>query len=81
MNAKSKEGVTALMIAAAHNNPPMIGLLIDAGADINAKNDQGKTAQDVAKLNDNAEAAQAILVLGSAKSASGAPTPAGSTSQ
>jgi quinoprotein dehydrogenase-associated probable ABC transporter substrate-binding protein len=83
VNAKSKEGVTALMIAAAHNNPPMIGLLIDAGADINAKNDQGKTAQDVAKLNDNAEAAQAIFVLGTAKSASDVPTPPanGSTSQ
>jgi len=60
----------------------MIGLLIDAGADINAKNDQGKTAQDAAQLNGNAEAAQAILVLGSAKSASGVPAPAnGSTSQ
>ena len=29
VNAKSKAGVTALMVAAAHNNPPMIGLLIE----------------------------------------------------
>ena len=44
VNAKSNTGVTALMVAAAHNNPPMIGLLIEAGADINAKDNQGKTA-------------------------------------
>jgi len=85
VNAKSNTGTTALMIAATHNNPPMIGLLIESGADIDAKNNQGKTAQDVAELNGNIEAAQAIRVLGTAKSAS-APvaTPAtspGTTSQ
>ena len=53
MNAKSKAGVTALMIAAAHNNPPMIGLLIESGADTAAKNNQGKTAEDVAEMNKN----------------------------
>jgi ankyrin repeat protein len=73
VNAKSKSGLTALMIAAANNNPPMIGLLIDAGADVDTKNNQGKTAADVANSNGNAEAAQAIMVLGTAKSASGAP--------
>jgi ankyrin repeat protein len=84
LNAKSKAGVTALMIAAANNNPPMIGLLIDAGADVNAKDNQGKTAADIAQANGNAEAAQAIMVIGKAKSASDAtPKPAGqgSTSQ
>ena len=85
VNAKSNTGTTALMIAAIHNNPPMIGLLIESGADIDAKNNQGKTAQDVAEFNGNIEAAQAIRVLGTAKSAS-APvaTPAtspGTTSQ
>src|SRR6516164_416525 len=85
VNAKSNIGTTALMIAATHNNPPMIGLLIESGADIDAKNNQGKTAQDVAEFNGNIEAAQAIRVLGTAKSAS-APvaTPAtspGTTSQ
>ena len=68
-NAKSKAGMTALMIAAAHNNPPMIGLLIEEGANVDAKNDRGKTAADVAELNDNMEAAQAVRVLGSAKAA------------
>jgi quinoprotein dehydrogenase-associated probable ABC transporter substrate-binding protein len=83
VNAKSKSGVTPLMIAATHNNPPMIGMLIDAGADVTAKNNSGQTAADVAELNGNLEAAQAIMVLGSAKSASG-PAPAsgqGSSSQ
>src|SRR5215831_4246200 len=85
VNAKSSTGTTALMIAATHNNPPMIGLLIESGAEIDAKNDQGKTAQDVAALNGNVEAAQAIRVLGTAKSASapapGAPAAQGTTSQ
>jgi quinoprotein dehydrogenase-associated probable ABC transporter substrate-binding protein len=70
VNAQAANGATALMIAAAHNSPPMIGLLMDAGADPNIKNKQGQTAADVAKLNDNMEAAQAILVLGSSRAAS-----------
>jgi quinoprotein dehydrogenase-associated probable ABC transporter substrate-binding protein len=80
VNAKSSTGVTALMVAAAHNNPPMIGLLIESGADTDAKDAQGKTAQDVAVLNGNLEASQAIRVLGAAKSAS-APAAPGTTSQ
>jgi ankyrin repeat protein len=81
VNAKSKDGVTPLMVAASHNNPPMIGVLIDAGADVSAKDNQGQTAADVAKLNGNLEAAQAIKVLATAKSAE-VPAPSnGSTSQ
>ena len=44
INAQAKNGMTALMVAAAHNNPPMIGLLMDAGADPTLKNKQGQTA-------------------------------------
>ena len=33
VNAVSKSGVTALMLAAAHNNPPVVGLLLQSGAD------------------------------------------------
>jgi len=83
VNAKSKTGVTALMVAAAHNNPPMIGLLIESGADTAAKNNQGKTAEDVAEMNKNMEAAQAIRVLATAKSAAApeAQTKSGTSSQ
>ncbi len=83
VNAKSTKGVTALMIAATHNNSPMIGLLMQSGADVTAKDAQGKTALEIAELNGNHEAAQAISVLGSAMSAS-APAPQngqGTTSQ
>jgi quinoprotein dehydrogenase-associated probable ABC transporter substrate-binding protein len=70
VNAQSKQGVTALMIAATHNNPPMIGILIDAGADPAMKNKLGQTAADVAALNGNLESQQAIKVLSAAKAAS-----------
>ena len=33
VNAQAKNGMTALMVAATHNSAPMIGLLMDAGAD------------------------------------------------
>jgi ankyrin repeat protein len=75
VNAKSKSGTTALMVAATHNNPPMIGLLIEAGADPEAKNNQGKTATQVAELNKHFAAAQAIKVLSASKAASAPAAP------
>ena len=48
VNAVSKDGVTALMIAAGHNNAPIIGLLVGAGADPNAKSALGQSALDIA---------------------------------
>ena len=63
VNAKSTKGVTPLMIAAAHDNPPLIGLLIQAGADVNAKTPDGKTALDIAKSNQNTAAIQQIELL------------------
>ena len=74
VDAQAKNGMTALMIAATHNSAPMIGLLMDAGADPALKNNQGLTATEVAEKNGNLEAAQAILVLGSGRSAA-APAP------
>jgi ankyrin repeat protein len=70
VNAKSKGAFTALMVAATHNNPPMIGLLLQAGANASVKNAQGQTALDVAEINGNHEAAQAISVLSTAIAAS-----------
>ncbi len=69
VDAQAKNGMTALMIAATHNSAPMIGLLMDAGADPALKNNQGLTATEVAEKNGNLEAAQAILVLGAGRSA------------
>ena len=65
----SEQTGSPLMVAAAHNSPPMIGLLMDAGADPDIKNKRGQTARDVAELNGNLEASQAILVLSNARSA------------
>ena len=61
------------MIAATHNNPPMIGILIDAGSNVTLKNKLGQTAADVAELNGNLESQQAIMVLSTAKAAVSTP--------
>ena len=63
VDAQANNGMTALMVAAANNSAPMIGLLMDAGADPTVKNARGETAEDVANLNNNKEASQAIRVL------------------
>ncbi len=75
VDAQAENGMTALMVAAAQNSAPMIGLLMDAGADATVKNQQGLTASDIAEKNGNLEAVQAILVLGAGRSAA-APSPA-----
>ncbi|MEE8633805.1 MAG: ankyrin repeat domain-containing protein, partial [Methyloceanibacter sp.] len=77
LDAQADNGMTALMIAASNNSAPMIGLLMDAGADPAIKNAQGQTAEDVADLNNNQEASQAIRVLASSR----IPTPAGDDSE
>jgi quinoprotein dehydrogenase-associated probable ABC transporter substrate-binding protein len=78
VNAKDKDGMTALMVAASHNNAPMIGLLMQSGANAAVRNNRGQTAVDIANLNGNLEAKQAISVLGNAMSgaAGGSSTPA-----
>jgi ankyrin repeat protein len=63
VNALSKDGVSALMVAAGHNNAPMIGLLLRSGADANLKNSAGQTALDIAKLADHTAAIGAFKVL------------------
>ena len=58
VNAQAKSGMTALMIAATHNNPPMIGLLMDAGRrSRRSRTSKAQTAADVAEKNGNLEAA------------------------
>ena len=75
VNAKDKSEMTALMVAASHDNAPMVGLLLQSGANASAKNDEGQTASDIAKLNGNLEAAQAISVLSKTQSAADASAP------
>jgi ankyrin repeat protein len=72
VNAKSAKGVTPLMIAAAHDNPPLIGLLLQAGADAAAETPDGKTALDIAKGNLNAAATQQIELLSGRRKRQGA---------
>jgi quinoprotein dehydrogenase-associated probable ABC transporter substrate-binding protein len=63
VNAASAEGVTALMIAAAHNNVPMLGLLSKAGADLSSKAGNGKDALTIADDNGSDTAAKMIKLL------------------
>ncbi len=53
VNSVSGSGVTALLLAAAHNNAPIVGLLAEAGADKSAKTRDGFTAEDLARQNGN----------------------------
>jgi ankyrin repeat protein len=63
VNAQSQEGVTPLMIAAARNSAPMIGLLAQAGAKSDIKSKEGKTAADIAEQNGAEAAAKALKLL------------------
>ncbi len=79
VNAVSKDGVTALMIAAGSNNAPMIGLLLRAGADASKANALGKTAADIA-TEATADAALAALKFLATQPAAGAqPAPPAAT--
>lgn len=53
VNRRSKSGVTPIMLAAAHNNAPIVGLLAQAGADRNARAADGMSAADIAQKNGN----------------------------
>jgi len=46
VNAKDKDGMTALMVATSHDNAPTIGLLLQSGANAEAKNNRGEQALD-----------------------------------
>lgn len=63
VNARSRQGVTALMVAAGHDNAAMVGLLIKSGADPALTNDAGKTALEIARLGRHTRAAKALQVF------------------
>jgi hypothetical protein len=56
-NAAYAHGLTALMWAAGYGKVETMRALIDAGARIDAKDDRGKTAGDIARENGHAAAA------------------------
>lgn len=64
VNARSKHGVTALMIAAARNVAPMIGLLMQSGANPDLKSNEGKTAAEIAAQNGADAAAKTLKLAG-----------------
>jgi ankyrin repeat protein len=63
VNAVSKSGVTALMLAAAHNNPPVVGLLLQSGADPSKRTPDKKTALDLAVENGNDSVVSLIRLI------------------
>jgi ankyrin repeat protein len=63
VNAVSTSGVTALILAAAHNNAPIVGLLAQAGADRNFRDRDGKTASDIAQRNGNTAVVSLLRLL------------------
>ena len=80
VNLRSKDGITALMIAAGHNNAPIIGQLGKAGAAIDVKSPIGLTALDIAKSagHDSAVGAINMIARGTAGAAGrpqGPPSP------
>ncbi|MGO9133501.1 MAG: quinoprotein dehydrogenase-associated putative ABC transporter substrate-binding protein [Methylovirgula sp.] len=68
VDAANVDGVTALMIAAARDNPAMIGLLIQAGANPHLKSATGETAREIAVKNDNLAAIRTFALLDGQKS-------------
>ncbi|KAK8524341.1 hypothetical protein V6N13_015367 [Hibiscus sabdariffa] len=60
VNRKDKDGNTALHIAAIHNQPEMLKLLLNCKADKHATNQAGSTALDVARQHNNIES---VVVL------------------
>jgi ankyrin repeat protein len=59
VNAKNGGGLTALMIAAAANQPALVSILIKAGADVGARDEKGETALSIARDKDG----QAVIKL------------------
>ena len=72
VNAVSSRGVTALMVAAAHDNAPMIGVLGRAGARADMKSAEGQTAMDIAVQNGSEAAARMLSLLSATPGAVGA---------
>jgi quinoprotein dehydrogenase-associated probable ABC transporter substrate-binding protein len=74
-SAATTKGVTALMIAAAHDNAPMIGVLMRAGARADVKSEEGQTALDIANQNGNDSATRTLQLFQASSGVPGGPSP------
>lgn len=63
VNRPNTAHVTALMFAARFNSPEVVNLLLDAGADVLARNDKGRSALDYARKNDKLDGTEALRRL------------------
>jgi len=61
LNTMSKEGLTPLHYAVFNDNPKIVKILLEAGAEVNKKTSDGLTALDIAVLNMQKETAKIIL--------------------
>ena len=64
INSKGNGGVTPLMFAAERAEIGVLQLLIEKGADINAKTDDGRSALSIAVKADRKEAAELLRKAG-----------------
>ena len=63
VNAVNAHGISALMVAAARGNMPMLGLLLEEGANADLTSDAGKTAIEIARDNLNEDAVKSIKLF------------------
>lgn len=63
VNAETRHGVTALMIAAGGDHNDMLAFLLKAGADPLRRTRDGRSALDIAELSQSSRAAQALRIL------------------
>lgn len=74
VNAKSKDGITALIVAAASDNKGSVitdiaKLLLEKGADVNAKPEQGMSALTAAKKSNKQDLINILLAAGAKEEA------------
>jgi ankyrin repeat protein len=72
-NLTNDKGDTLLILAAYHNHPPTVAMLLAHGADPARVNDRGQTALAAAVFRRNADSVRALLAAG-ADPAAGSPS-------
>jgi ankyrin repeat protein len=64
VNARTKKGVTPVMLAAAAQQPEALRLMLEKDADVNARDDEGKTPLMYAAENGRLANAKSLLAEG-----------------